>query len=60
MIDISVSVNVDNEHTVMLTIPESELKRLKTAKLIGKDALEITVIASLVPSVFDTDDDLFL
>ncbi len=60
MIDISASINLDNQHTVVLTIPKSELKRLKTGALIGKDTLEITVIASLVPAVFDTDADDFI
>lgn len=60
MIDISASINLDNQHTVVLTIPKSQLKRLKTGALIGKDTLEITVIASLVPAVFDTDADDFI
>lgn len=60
MIDISASINLDNQHSVLLTILASELKRLKTAKLIGKNTVEITVSAELVPAVFDSVNDLFL
>lgn len=59
-IDVTAKINLDNEHSVFVTIPASELKRLKTSKLIGKDSTEITVIATLVPAVFDTGNDIFL